>query len=392
MKRIGILTFHRAINYGAFLQSYSLQQWLDKNLKGVDVEIIDYVPPIENRKIYLNVLRELKKNGVANAIKEIGKILAFHQSYSRLRMSKKLSFRSLDVLYKYLDDYYDAIIVGSDAVLNWNQNGFPSVFYMDHDFHIPLYTYAASAHGLKFYKITSEQKEYCKRCFERFSLLTVRDSCTENFVRYVTSTSTAVHVCDPTFLIDIASLKRNAGDVSKLCKRKYGFNMDEPYLVVMLQNSTLSKIIKDRYGKQFTIVSLFKPNVYADYYLYNLNPFEWTQLLSSAKIVFTQYFHGTLLALRQGVPVLALDASHYNDKYESKLRDLLIRRLNFPEFYIREEELDEIDWTIIFNTVNKAIDGDYKYDIIKAMDQEAQTSDLFLDALRKNREKGKKSE
>lgn len=40
MKKIGILTFHRANNYGAVLQNYALQQALI-NL-AVEVETIDY--------------------------------------------------------------------------------------------------------------------------------------------------------------------------------------------------------------------------------------------------------------------------------------------------------------------------------------------------------------
>ncbi len=31
MKKIGIMTFHRAKNYGAMLQSYALQETLNKN-------------------------------------------------------------------------------------------------------------------------------------------------------------------------------------------------------------------------------------------------------------------------------------------------------------------------------------------------------------------------
>ena len=31
MKKIGIVTFHQALNYGAKLQAYALQQFLEKN-------------------------------------------------------------------------------------------------------------------------------------------------------------------------------------------------------------------------------------------------------------------------------------------------------------------------------------------------------------------------
>lgn len=42
MKKVGILTFHRAHNYGAVLQCYALQEVLRK--KAYEVEIIDFTP------------------------------------------------------------------------------------------------------------------------------------------------------------------------------------------------------------------------------------------------------------------------------------------------------------------------------------------------------------
>ena len=40
MKQAGILTFHNAYNYGAVLQAYALQSFLE--FQGHNVEIIDY--------------------------------------------------------------------------------------------------------------------------------------------------------------------------------------------------------------------------------------------------------------------------------------------------------------------------------------------------------------
>ena len=57
MKKIGIITFHKAHNYGAMLQVFALSKKLSHKY---DVEIIDYY----NRKIYdeYKVIRPLKKN------------------------------------------------------------------------------------------------------------------------------------------------------------------------------------------------------------------------------------------------------------------------------------------------------------------------------------------
>lgn len=39
---IGILTFHKSVNYGSVLQAWALQHML--TLRGIESEIIDYEP------------------------------------------------------------------------------------------------------------------------------------------------------------------------------------------------------------------------------------------------------------------------------------------------------------------------------------------------------------
>ena len=46
MKKIGILTFHNAENYGAVLQAYALKTYLQKNIEHSIVDIIDYESPL----------------------------------------------------------------------------------------------------------------------------------------------------------------------------------------------------------------------------------------------------------------------------------------------------------------------------------------------------------
>lgn len=50
--KIGILTYHRAENYGALLQAYALKEYL--YTKGYDVAFVDYWPQyhIEHYKLF----------------------------------------------------------------------------------------------------------------------------------------------------------------------------------------------------------------------------------------------------------------------------------------------------------------------------------------------------
>lgn len=382
MKRIGILTFHRAINYGAYLQSFSLQRFLASQLPEAEVEIIDYIPPIEKKKIYRNVLGTLKRKGVKHALQELKKVRVFSKSMSLQKCSPaRMSDADLNKLYTYIGSRYDLVVVGSDAVWNWNQNGFPSAFYLDADLSIPVLSYAACAHGLKYLDISAEQRAYCKRCFDRFSMLAVRDSGTEDFIRYCGCESPVAHVCDPTFLINKEEVRQTAGEIDRTVAGRYGFDLKQEYIVTMVLNETIQKQVRDLFGKDMKIVTLFKPNPYADVFLYDLDPFQWAMVLSKANLVITQYFHGALLSMRFGTSTMVVDASKYDSKYESKLKDLMLTRLDLPDRYITEQALIA-DGDRYWETAKEILHRNEDEFLNAKMDQEALTSQIFVERLR----------
>lgn len=367
MKKIGILTFHRAINYGAYLQAFSLSEKLKKDFPDCHVEIIDYLPKKEKEKIYINVLRTVWYEGIFGGIRELKKIFAFRRSYKCLSLSKKIPYsKDLNNLYSYIDKNYDMLIIGSDAVFNWNQNGYPTEFIPDYKFDIPVVSYAASVHGLKFFDEAKERIFQCGRSFDNMLFIGVRDRSTEEFVKFCSPISEPVHCCDPTFIIDKEKIK--------IYTQKYSSNflIKDKYIVIMAPDSSLTRSIAQKYKNKYKIVAVFKNSKYADYFLYDLNPFEWTHVLKNASCVITSYFHGTLLSLVQETPVIALDYSGYtSDDYEGKLRDLMVTRLDLPELFYEgryaDEFLDEVEFWNIFEQL---LSGSYYDRINRAVEKE----------------------
>ena len=382
MKRIGILTFHRAINYGAFLQSYSLQNYIKDHFPDYSVEIIDYIPNIEYKKIYRNILGTLKRKGISECCREIKKVSVFEKSLSFQNLSDlHMTKDDFNKLFQYIENRYDLVVVGSDAVLNWNQNGFPSAYYLDYDFKIPMIMYAASAHGLKYLDISEEQKAFVKRCFTRFSLLGVRDENTENYIHYYNPDLKTIHTCDPTFFIDKRKVLEIASDTQEKVHREYHFSLEQPYIVSMVNNEVIKKKIKDRLGNHYKIVSLFKPNRYSDVFMYDLNPFQWVYVLAHANLVFTQYFHGALLSMRYGTSTMVVDAAKSEENYISKLYDVMVNRLGFSARYSSENDLidgHEEFWTKAMELV--VIDESAM--INSRMDKEAVSGSNFFDMVK----------
>lgn len=375
--KVGILTFHRPINYGAYLQSFALSNYLHMTFPDIEFEIVDYIAPREKKNIYLNVLRTVKWYGISAGVKEITKIRVFKSALEYLPLSKEyFCTENLDELYSYIDGKYDMLLIGSDAVFNWNQNGFPSAFIPVYNFTIPVVTYAASVHGLEYYDVEKEKIRDCKFAFSNLSFIGVRDKNTERFVKFCDETLKPIHCCDPTVVMDYDALysikHRKLDEISKA----YNIDLSKQYIVMMLENQEIAKEIYDRYSKEYTIISLFKKNRYSDMFLYDLTPVEWALVLKYAKLVVTNYFHGTLVSLGQGTATIVVDLSNYDKPYEGKLDDLVCHRLGLPELYVKGAEWNTKKCEI-FDTMNLCLGEEFNSRINDSMKVESEGFDKF---------------
>ena len=383
--RIGILTFHKAINYGAYLQAFSLSHKLQEQFPDEEVEIIDYIAPKEqNRKLRV-FLRSVKHHGIKGGISELKRIAVFKSMQRHLSLSPKaFCTGNLKKLYSYIDKRYDMLIIGSDAVFNWNQTKFPTAFIPDYPFSIPVFTYAASVHGLKFYSVGSDMLRSCGKVFERMEYIGVRDNCSEQFVKLCAENARTIHCCDPTLFINKDVIYKNGITAKDKVQKKYGFSLDDRYIVVMAPDSNMVKEISQRYGKEYKIVSVYVKSSYADYYVADLNPFEWTVVLKQAAMVITSYFHGTLLSLVQGTPAIVLDYSGYCDEqYEGKLKDLMFTRFAIPELYFDKNAVDNFTGEDSFyQKVDEILDGGYEERIRAAVEKEGRAIENFVGLLK----------
>ena len=126
--KIGILTFHRAENFGAVLQVYALQRFLQE--KGHEVQVIDY----RNRHIeamyhifnpYVLFLRKnIFKSLIAylSRFRNVGGRKQCKRKYEHFRNEYlKISGRCKNVAD--VADFYDCIIAGSDQIWNLHLTG-----------------------------------------------------------------------------------------------------------------------------------------------------------------------------------------------------------------------------------------------------------------------------
>lgn len=352
--RIGILTFHRSVNNGAVMQCYALSKRIKQDFPNDVVEVIDYhMPKIEQKysvtlaqffksssmilmlKKAYQLLREpdmFKKNNQRNAV--------FKNAITKLPLSRDRIFDDNDEeLVDYINSHYDILIVGSDAVWNYVTRGFPNAYFPDERIKCYKLSYAASCFGMEFLNCPQEDRIRIGQILERFEFIGVRDTATEDFVKWSKCIKTPVHTCDPTALLDVENLPIDVNLLNKKLIQK-GFDLNKPTIGVM-GNEKMVNMIRKFYGNKYQIAALYNYTKGADIQLFDLEPYEWAYVFRYFGITFTTYFHGTMLSLRNGVPVICIALkTEFAKQHVPKTLDVL-RRLGYEDWYFKTDYTSE---------------------------------------------------
>lgn len=407
MARIGILTFHRSLNYGAFMQAYSLLQKVKNDFPNDEVEIIDYTSPhIQDKYSYnaltfiFSSLSEWKRAGLITVLKATVKNfliicrnpeflkkrkrmrMAFEADLGHVKLSdEKISTDNLKKATKWLNGRYDVIIVGSDCVWEFNNYPFPNIYYLHDIKNTKKFSYAACAQGILYEKTNEFQRKYMRESWNDFQYIGVRDASTEALVKAVDNSFKVHHNCDPTVFLDMEKIPV---DMQRLQKKfeTAGMDFSKP-AVCLMGNETVGKICREILGDSFQIVAVFEENKYADCFICDLNPFEWAKCFSFFELTFTNRFHGTLLSLKNGVSPVTFDfaaADHsFSNKGNTKIKDLYDRLgLTENHYFVGKKEFSIEEKEKIKVSVEKLIISDEKNAINMALNKEALSYNDFL--------------
>lgn len=298
--KLGIITFHSAENYGAFLQVYAMQNVLNKYKNKFDIEVVDYRPDYItddykiNFKIFCeNTLIKNLKSLVINSIMLPNKIIKkykFHQCLKLLKLSKKMYKTEDD--FKFSEDY-DVIILGSDQI--WNPAitmGIDKIYFGQGFKNVKKIIGYAVSLGIIDYseKDIDLMKKYIP-CIDDIGL---RESNSIGILENICSRKYE-YVMDPTLLVD-----------NNLWKSFYkNIRFDKYVLVYQLEQN--DKIMEDAYRiakeNNLKIVSFGEPglrNFYKDKKINSIScagPKEFLGAIKNAEIVLTNSYHGTCFSI-----------------------------------------------------------------------------------------------
>ena len=333
---VGVITYHRAVNYGAFLQAYGLVMRLNQE-PDLNAEIIDFNMQVEVDE-YGKKYRRIKKNIRHPFISRYKRKLVrvFADSVSRMPLSSQhICSNETENFIDYAKDRYDLIICGSDELWKYNgMRGFPTPYWLPGDLGSVKASYAVSS-NCDPEKVPEETKSKMGELLSSFSLISVRDRMTLALVSRVTSSKVLLSP-DPSFIyhyhVDAA---RGRDFLQKAVDRK---NRKKILLLAIAEHrveSVIATTVAKALGDEYALVSVFSPHV--GYRNVIVNPFEWINLIAAADIVCTTLFHGVCFSIINEKPFVAF----VPDYKENKIKDVA-EAAGFSDRVISSRDFDNV--------------------------------------------------
>ena len=351
MKKAGIVTFHNALSYGAALQSYALQQFLNKN--GIANDIIDYecdyinskykkIISIEKNNIPKSLISSLLRAG--NKSKSLKLSAAFRKKY--LSLSKNCTRQSVDSLA----DEYSVFISGSDQVWSPTCAGFDKTYLLDFAKSGQKYSYAASF-GTKV--VPNEKKAEYIKLLSDFSAISVREMSGSDIVSDLTGKQSQVNV-DPTILLNRNDWDKVAdNNVEPKDKYVFVFSVQKPKKLV----DYAIKLGKEKGLKVYYLNDMHINKREGLEYLSPVGPDGFVGLIKNAEYVVTNSFHASVFSLIYHKQLIMEFESlgKRNNRSEELLARLGISGIEIADGKNPDPDMD-IDW----NRVERVFDEERK--------------------------------
>lgn len=288
MKKVYILTFHNALNYGAVLQCAALYKTISQF---IECSVIDYRSSKieETYKIY-SKSRSLKSNirGILMA------------SRTRLKRNKFNSF--LDENVRMTKPYFnvgelksenwqkdDIFCVGSDQVWNFDLTDKDTVYFFTFiSDQFKKISYAASLGK----SLSNEDVPYFKKYLSQFNSISVREKTAQQ--ELAENNIDCIQNIDPVYLLD----KSDWEALSVKVKEE-----ETPYvLVYLLQKSNgfmkkITEFAKNNHKHIVIITAIALKKIPGVTYIETCSPQEFIRYFLKADVIFTNSFHGISLSI-----------------------------------------------------------------------------------------------
>lgn len=354
--KIGLITIHFQNNLGAVLQTYATQKYLSAF---GDVEVIDYHHNISvvkrnnfRNKINYQLIRLKKLLHPIQFLlsKKRAKVFnAFRKQY--IKTSEKVYRGDNDILIQ--PPIYDRYVCGSDQIWNTSITNNSSAYFLS--FTDSKYKYAFAS-SIGHSNMMEEEKILAKKYLLSFKQISVREQ--ESAIELNKLLNIPVQtVLDPVFLL----IKEEWLSIVKpitIPKR------DFIVVYAMQDNIALNLAVKYAKNLKMPIISIGKKLKSINKNILNAGPQEFLYVLSKAKYVITNSFHGFAFSLIFQKRIFVCEHTTHNLRLVNLLEqiDCKEKQITAKTKYVSQ---CEIDGEKSYNKLNIQYSKDYLKSIFK---------------------------
>lgn len=285
MKKIGIITIHSDLNYGAALQAYALNEYL--RIKGYRSEIINYIKIPNHPRQYPFPMN------IAYWLMNLPRFMRYRKFLAD-SVSRE-TYKNLDELMNGFCADYDVVISGSDQVWNPTCGGFidklnPAYYLAFADKN--KYKKVAYASSVGSYVFNDEEKKTIKKWLDEYSHLSTRETAGALQLESFLHKDVKV-VLDPTLLLNTEQWRKAEHKVNIKDKYVLVYYIDEIDEVV-----AYARKVADKHGWKVAMMSnARKTHPDVDINIPFCGPAEFLYLFDHAEYICTNSFHGTAFAV-----------------------------------------------------------------------------------------------
>lgn len=317
--KIGIVTVYKGSNYGAFLQAFALQSYLQK--RGNEVWFIKH----HARTPFLSVCKKVIVNMLHGKFFKIPFLVTqenkMRKARKLLKETNKKDIRNLDV-----------IIFGSDEIWNIKRKKickYP-IFFGAGIHHDNKISYAPSVNMASIEDFNKSPRQI--HALKELKRISVRDEYSKNIIGQVTGKDVQITL-DPTLLM--------SGEFYRECMEP--IKMEKPFILVYsygtikINEYVITKIVQYAHSKNLMLVSVMGHLDWCDYNI-GVSPFEMLTYFNKAEFIITDTFHGAIFSL-------IFEKDFIVPAITSRKLDEVLRLFHIKERVVHEP--DKIEKTIL---------------------------------------------
>lgn len=283
--KIGVITIHSDLNYGAFLQAFATVAFLRN--KGYDAKLIDY------RKIPNSPRNYKFPKNLIFSIYNLPRLFRYRNFVKP--MLSNIRYNDLDSLMNNFNEDFDVLVSGSDQIWNPICGGF--VNKLNPAYYLAFaskekYKKIAYASSVGSYVFNKDEQEKIKKWLDDYSHLSTREQAGAIQLESFLGRKVRV-VLDPSLLLNRTDWLKFASKVRINTKYVLVYYIDELNEVV-----SFARRVADKYGYKVALITnmQYKPKG-VDIKIPHCGPAQFLWLFDNASYVVTNSFHGTAFAV-----------------------------------------------------------------------------------------------